>query len=91
MLAHDGVLREEAAPVVALVWNSRTTQRRCRSILYLSRHHARETLFKSWTVQPFLLAEVIRRKVDLKNWQIDARHVKRVWATDAKAVHVLLD
>ena len=91
MLAHDGVLGEEAAPVVALVWNSRTTQRRCRSTLYLSRHHARESRLKSWTVHPFLLADVIRRKVDLKNWQVDARHVKRVWATDAKAVHILFD
>ena len=38
-----------------------------------------------WTA--VLLREVLRRQVDLQNWQAEARAIPRFWATDAKSVY----
>ena len=38
-----------------------------------------------WTA--VLLSAAPLRTVDLNNWQIEGRHVKRFWATYAKSLH----
>ncbi len=83
ILADAAILDDEPAPMAILDWKSAMTQRVCRSTLAAEAAHlANAVEVVDWTA--VFLAETLRRKIDLRSWQSEARHYKRFWATDAK-------
>ena len=86
MLADEGILADQLVPIAVLDWKSGITQRVCRSTLAAEASHlANAVEIVDWAA--VFLQEILRRKVDLRCWQLEAARVKRFWATDCKSVY----
>ena len=86
MLADEGIIEDRSVPMAVLDWKSGMTQRVCRSTLAAEASHlANAVEIVDWTA--VFLQEILRIRVDLRDWQMEAGRVKRFWATDCKSVY----
>jgi hypothetical protein len=86
LLAAKDILDDKVAPIAVMDWKTGMTQRVCRSTLAAEASHLADAVEAvDWCA--VLLQEMLKGKVDLKNWQSVAATTPRFWATDCKSVY----
>ena len=86
LLAAKDILDDKVAPIAVMDWKTGMTQRVCRSTLAAEASHLADAVEAvDWCA--VLLQEMLKGKVDLKNWQSVAAMTPRFWATDCKSVY----